>query len=293
MRAERRLGEMIRKQKETVGLNRGLAGSRLSGSRQEPVRDERPTLAEQNVDKKLSSRSQKLEALPLTEFEERIAQTQKEVRAAAQLTRAERAAEKKERRAEREAELGKRQKALPTKRYGVLYVDPPWRFEVWSRETGLGNTSPDNHYPTLTIDQIRALDVPSADDCVLFLWSTVPHESHAHEVMSAWGFTYMTSPIWVKTNADGSLDLGTGYWFRDAHEVLLVGTKGNVPAPAPGTQFPSVVFAPVGAHSEKPAIFRKMIETMFPSLPKLEMYVRGGPFEGWDLFGNEASPNEE
>ena len=93
----------------------------------------------------------------------------------------------------------------------------------------------------------------------------------------------------MKTNADGSLHLGTGYWFLNAHEVLLVGTKGDIPAPAPGTQFPSVIFAPVGRHSEKPAVFRKMIETMFPNLPKVEMFARGNAPPGWRFWGNEAT----
>jgi hypothetical protein len=45
-------------------------------------------------------------------------------------------ADKKERRAERERELATKQEARPNKRYGVIYADPEWRFEVFSRETG-------------------------------------------------------------------------------------------------------------------------------------------------------------
>jgi hypothetical protein len=57
-RAERRLGELIRAQKETVGLNQGAAPGK-SGSKGEPVLDARPTLAAARIDKKLSSRVQK------------------------------------------------------------------------------------------------------------------------------------------------------------------------------------------------------------------------------------------
>jgi hypothetical protein len=46
MRAERRLGELIKAQKETVGLNRGAKGSIVTGTKREPVKDDRPTLAE-------------------------------------------------------------------------------------------------------------------------------------------------------------------------------------------------------------------------------------------------------
>jgi N6-adenosine-specific RNA methylase IME4 len=57
--------------------------------------------------------------------------------------------------------------------------------------------------------------------------------------------------------------------------------------PAPGTQFPSVIRAPLGEHSAKPAAFAEMIEEMFPSLPALGLFARG-PRLGWDVWGNEA-----
>lgn len=69
IRAERRLGELIREQKEGPGLNQGAMGSIVTGTTQEPVRDTRPTLAEVGIDKKLSSRSQAIAAIPDDEFE--------------------------------------------------------------------------------------------------------------------------------------------------------------------------------------------------------------------------------
>jgi hypothetical protein len=57
----------------------------------------------------------------------------------------------------------------------VILADPPWRFEPWSRDTGMDRAA-DNHYPTSATEEIAALGVSSiaADDCVLFLWATVP-----------------------------------------------------------------------------------------------------------------------
>jgi|TARA_R100001530_G_scaffold4252_1_gene5838 hypothetical protein len=67
MRAERRLGELITAQKETVGL--APAGRpRKIGSDEEPI-SRPPTLAEAGIDKKLSSRAQKLAAVPEGKFE--------------------------------------------------------------------------------------------------------------------------------------------------------------------------------------------------------------------------------
>jgi N6-adenosine-specific RNA methylase IME4 len=106
----------------------------------------------------------------------------------------------------------------------------------------------DNHYPTSETDAICARPVGdiAADDCVLFLWATAPMLPDALRVMAAWGFAYKSHAIWKKDR------IGTGYWFRNQHELLLIGTKGKIPAPAMGTQFPSVIDAPVGKHSEKP-----------------------------------------
>ena len=71
IRAERRLGELIRLQKETVGLATGgqVGGIRkLDGTRKEPS-NRPPTLAEAGIDKKLSSRAQKMAAIPDDKFE--------------------------------------------------------------------------------------------------------------------------------------------------------------------------------------------------------------------------------
>jgi hypothetical protein len=63
-RAERQLGRLINQQKRSVGLNRGAAGSRVTGGKREPVKDARPTLKDAGITKKLSSSAQKLAALP-------------------------------------------------------------------------------------------------------------------------------------------------------------------------------------------------------------------------------------
>jgi N6-adenosine-specific RNA methylase IME4 len=123
-------------------------------------------------------------------------------------------------RAEREAELAAKQRALPSRRSGVLYADPPWRFEVYSRETGLDRDA-SNHYPVMSLDDIKALDIASiaADDSALFLCCTTPTLPQALEVMAAWGFNYKSHFVWAKSK------IATGYWNRNKHELLLLGTK--------------------------------------------------------------------
>jgi N6-adenosine-specific RNA methylase IME4 len=191
---------------------------------------------------------------------------------------------KKAARKDRERELADKtitaSLAANTKLYNVIYADPPWRFEAYSEETGM-DRSADNHYPTMSIDEIKELTVPAADDAVLYLWATVPMLPEALAVMSAWGFTYKSHIAWVKDK------IGTGYWTRNKHELLLIGTRGKIPAPMMGTQPPSAMAVDLLAHSEKPPIFAMMIEHLFPTVPKLEMFCRSAR-PGWDVMGNEA-----
>jgi N6-adenosine-specific RNA methylase IME4 len=168
---------------------------------------------------------------------------------------------KQAKRAAKEAALAAKQLALPDKRYGVIVADPPWRWEPYSRETGMDRAA-DNHYVTAGTEEIAELPVATiaAPDCVLWLWAISSMLPDALYVMRRWGFEYKTAYVWTKDR------IGLGYWARGKHEHLLIGTRGHVPAPAPGTQWASVIEAPVGAHSVKPDKALEMIESYFPHL---------------------------
>jgi N6-adenosine-specific RNA methylase IME4 len=163
----------------------------------------------------------------------------------------------------------------------VIYADPPWRFEPWSRVTGMSRSA-DRHYSTMETDAIASIEVPAAPDCVLFLWSTVAMLPDGMHVLAQWGFGFRTAYVWHKPG------VGHGYWStREQVEVLLVGVRGNVPAPLPGTQPPQVITAPRTRHSEKPEKFAAMIEAMFPDLARVELFARRTR-AGWDAWGNEV-----
>ena len=196
-------------------------------------------------------------------------------------------AEKKAKRAGREAALAFKQLALPDKRYGVIYADPEWRFEPYCRETGLDRAA-DNHYPTTPTNDIvlRPVGSIAAKDSVLFLWATAPMLRAGMRVMENWGFDYKSHFIWGKDR------IGNGYWNRNKHELLLIGTRGNVPAPAMGEQWDSLIPAPLGEHSAKPDAFHELIESYFPNLPKIELNARRAR-PGWDVWGLEAPKAED
>lgn len=284
MRLERHLGSLLAAAREAGQLQTGAGRPQKNGVSEPQF--SKATLAEIGIDKNLAKKTRAAADLLPDAFEAVVAGMRIRMASGKAIlvdpVDASRQGDKKEQRATRERELAAKQQALPDKRYGVIYADPEWRFEVYSRETGMDRAA-DNHYPTSETDLICARPVKdiAAADCVLFLWATVPMLPDALRVMAAWGFEYKSHAVWIKDR------MGTGYWFRNQHELLLVGTRGNIPAPAMGTQFSSVNSAALGEHSEKPSSFYVMIETYFPTLPKIELNARRAR-QGWDRWGLEA-----
>ena len=85
-----------------------------------------------------------------------------------------------------------------TKQYGIIYADPPWHYD---RKHGSGVA--ENHYPTMSIEEICALPVSelAAKDSALFLWATFPQLNEAFRVIDACGFKYKTLAfLWLKQN---------------------------------------------------------------------------------------------
>jgi N6-adenosine-specific RNA methylase IME4 len=285
LRAERRLGEMLIAAKKKGQLKEG---------RPQKGEPKRIRLEEAGIDRQLSAKSQRVAQLPEKTFVGLVKSTREKIMAgraaivdplAVMTTK-----EKQDRRDARERVLGECQQALPDKRYGLIVADPEWRFEPRSRETGMSRAA-DNHYPTSETEAIAARDVASiaAKDCILALWATAPMLPDALKVMVAWTFEYKTHLIWYKKrNGKGR---GPGYWATGEHELLLIGTRGKVVAPATA-MCRSVIAALVGKHSAKPEIFLEILEKQFPTLPKIELNRRGKPRKGWDAWGLEAESAE-
>jgi N6-adenosine-specific RNA methylase IME4 len=161
--------------------------------------------------------------------------------------------------------------------YPVLCADPPWRYERAPTPT----RAVENQYPTMSTDDICSLEVPAAEDSVLFLWATAPKLPEALDVMEAWGFTYRTNMVWVKDRP------GMGWYARSRHELLLIGRRGSMPVPDEEDRPESVLNAPRGEHSEKPVEAYRLIESMYPLHPRVELFARGQR-PGWAVWGNQA-----
>ena len=161
----------------------------------------------------------------------------------------------------------------------VIYADPPWRYEFPAMNNS--KRAIEEHYPTMTLEKIKNYQIPQDKNVVLFLWATAPKLREALEVMAAWGFKYRTCAVWDKEW------IGTGYWFRNRHELLLVGTRGKIKSPfSKKLAVPSVYRQKRTKHSEKPAYFRNLIDRWFPDAKKIELFARTKG-KGWKTEGNE------
>lgn len=158
----------------------------------------------------------------------------------------------------------------------VVYADPPWSYDNTSSAGAVAD-----QYGTMPLAAICALKPPATKDAVLFMWATSPLLPEAFEVLRAWGFTYKASLVWDK----GS---GTGNWVLNAHELLLIAVRGNIPCPLPSNRPVSVVSVPRGKHSAKPKEFAALIRRMYPEFERVEMFCRE-PSEGFASWGNEVA----
>jgi N6-adenosine-specific RNA methylase IME4 len=185
-------------------------------------------------------------------------------------------AARKLRRALRDAQLGDTPPS-PNGPFDLIYADPPWQ---------LGNpdgvNAPENHYPTMPLRDIKDLQPHVSENAVLFLWAVNCLLPEALQVIEAWGFSYKTNLVWVKPG------IGLGYWTRNRHELLLFATRGQIDLPEPEQRPDSVIEAGRGRHSQKPQAAYGLIETAYPQLAKLELFARGQPRPGWQIWGNQA-----
>jgi N6-adenosine-specific RNA methylase IME4 len=169
---------------------------------------------------------------------------------------------------------------LPGGKYRVLYADPPWQYGQTTHEK-YGHTG--RHYPAMSMAELSALDVQSlsTDEAVLFLWTTSPMLPEGLTLMSAWGFSYKASFVWNKVKHN------FGNYNSVRHEFLLIGTRGSC-LPDSKKLIDSVVECERSKkHSEKPELFREIIDKIYPAGPRIELFARQRA-SGWDAWGAEA-----
>lgn len=167
----------------------------------------------------------------------------------------------------------------------ILVADPPWKFS--SNSVARPGRNAMRHYECMTDAEIAALPVLEwvAKDALLFLWTTAPMLARTMPILPAWGFRYVSQLVWIKHR------IGTGFWVRNRHEVVLIGKRGAFPCPRPAPFGDSVIEAKAREHSRKPDDLQDRIDVVWPDAVKLEMFARQARF-GWQAWGNEVGKFE-
>jgi N6-adenosine-specific RNA methylase IME4 len=168
---------------------------------------------------------------------------------------------------------------LPDGKYRIVYADPPWNYG--DKRDGR-TTGAEDHYPTMTIEQLCQLPIRemTEDNAVLFLWVTSPILNECFEVIKTWGFDYKTSFVWDKVKHN------MGHYNSVRHEFLLICTKGSC-VPDVLKLHDSVITEERTKHSKKPDIFRSIIDELYTYGSRVELFARE-IHQGWTNWGNEV-----
>lgn len=168
--------------------------------------------------------------------------------------------------------------------FDIILADPPWRFKSNSKDKPGRNAI--GHYDCMELDEIKNLPVKevAAKDSLLLLWVTVPFLKMGLETAEAWGFKYVSEIVWVKSR------IGTGFWARNRHEVVLICKRGKFGCPKPAPFPDSVIEGQQRQHSRKPDRLHEMVADVkdWRLSRKLEMFARESRC-GWTTWGNQTT----
>lgn len=280
LRAARRIGELTRELEKVGGPGRGKRlppGGSLSKTE---------TLKAAGISTQQASRCEQIAAVPEPEFESWI----QERRAKGQPVSAKEVVAKVSKQAKRQevfkngngkhetytiADLHKL--AASGKTFGTIYADPPWQYG--NQRT---RAATDNHYQTMTVEEVVALPVAklAGKKSHLHLWTTNAFLFECPRILEAWGFEYKSVFVWVKPQ------LGIGNYWRVSHEFLVLGVRGDLTFDSSlGMKARSWLEHERGKHSAKPWAIRKTIEATSPG-PRLELFGRQVA-DGWTVWGNQ------
>ncbi len=172
------------------------------------------------------------------------------------------------------------------KKYQIIYADPPWSYQD---KALAGNRGAICKYPVMDGGGLKALRVNEIadDNCILFLWVTMPKLNEVFDLIKAWGFEYKTVGFtWVKRNKkSNSWFWGMGRWTRANAELCLIATEGKPKRISAAIH--SVIDTPLEGHSKKPDETKNRIIGLVGDLPRIELFARQKT-EGWDVWGNEV-----
>lgn len=178
--------------------------------------------------------------------------------------------ERKDRKQKKEAEVAAKmetaKKASADELFGVALVD-------------LATTNAD-------ID-LKELELPMAENSVLFICIEPSKLLEALAAMEAWSFEYSTNAVWDRD----VIKLGNK-WVKNQHTQILIGTKGTPTEPLTDFQMASLHFEHQTTDmTAMPDYYYSMIEQMCPGEQYLEVFSNRQFSDSWHLYEPNSNPN--
>ena len=162
--------------------------------------------------------------------------------------------------------------------YDVIVIDPPWEMKKIERNERPNQVEFD--YPTMTEEELAAMNLPAADDCHLWCWTTHKHLPMAFRLLEAWGFKYTCTFVWHKPG--GFQVVGLPQYNCEFALYARKGTPQFVDTKAFFTCFE----AERTGHSAKPEEFYNVVRKVTAGR-RSDVFGRR-KIEGFDSWGNEV-----
>ncbi len=163
----------------------------------------------------------------------------------------------------------------PSRKYDVIVIDPPWPYGTEYDPDGRRSASP---YPEMSLEDIAGIQLPAADDCILWLWTTHKFMRYSFAILDKWGFRDVAILTWVKSR------MGLGSWLRSQTEYCIMAVKGHPKINL--TNQTTVIHGDMREHSRKPDEFYKLVDSLCVGY-KIDWFSREKR-EGWDQYGIET-----